>query len=120
MALTYTRQILSGSTNGRPIEVSAIASPGTTIHTVAATATNAREETYLYAVNGATADQPITVEFGGTATSDQIVYTVPSRDGLHMLVPGISLTATSSIVRAFSTGTATESLRVSGWVNRAT
>lgn len=120
MALTYSRQIFSGSSNGLPIEVSAVSSPGTTIHTVGATATSAREEIILYMTNGATVDQPVTVELGGTSTKDHIKATIPSRQGLQLMVPGISLTATSSIVRAFSTGTATETLRACGWVNRAT
>jgi hypothetical protein len=30
---TFSKQILSGSTNGRPISISASASPGTIIHT---------------------------------------------------------------------------------------
>lgn len=119
MALTYTRQILSGSTNGRPIAVAGTSSPGTTIHTVGATATNSREEVYIYAHRLATgADLRLTCEFGGTATQDRIDLDVVDGDGLHVVVPGISLTATTSIVRAYATGAGL--LAVGGWVNRAT
>lgn len=118
MALTYSKQILSGSTNGRMIEVNASASPGTTVHTVQATATTSREEVYLSAMNSATANAIVTIEWGGTGTADQIVDTIAPNSGLRLLVNGISLTATSSIVRAFAT--ATGLLRVIGHVNRVT
>ena len=123
MALTYSRHPFSGSTDGRPIEVAAIGSLGTTIHVVQSAATDAREEVHLYANNratGATATMPLTIEFGGTATTDHIITHLPSRDGLYLIIPGISLTATTSIVRAFTTGTATDAITIAGWVNRAT
>jgi hypothetical protein len=119
MALTYTRQLLNGGSNGKPISVDATASPGTIIHTVEPTATNAREEIYLYAHLMATSDQRLTVEFGGQATQDHIVQDLVDGDGLHVVVPGLNLTATTSIVRAFATGGAGE-ISISGWVNRAT
>lgn len=120
MALVYSKQLLSGSTNGRMIEVNNTTSPGTTIHTVVATATVAREEVYLYAMNGdtATGGQVLTVEWGGTGTADQIKLTVPSEDGLYQVNPGMAFTATTSIIRAFAT--ATGMFRIGGWVNRAT
>jgi len=123
MATVYSKQILSGSTNGRMVEVNASASPGTTIHTVQATATTSREEVWMYVVNSATATtatgtHQITVELGGTGTADHLVYSVPAQNGLHLLVPGVTFTATTSIIRAF--GTATGIHHIAGWVNRAT
>lgn len=120
MALVYSRQLLSGSTNGRPIEVATIATPGTTIHTVQATGTDAREEVHLFAANRDTTAMPLTIEHGGTATTDLITSFIPALAGWFRIDPGISLTATTSIIRAFTTGTATDSLVLSGWVNRAT
>ena len=120
MALTYTRHPLSGSTNGRPIEVAAVATPGITLHTVQATGTDGREEVHLYAANRSTATAPLTIELGGTATTDQIMLHLPSQTGFDLIVPGISFTATTSIVRAFTTGTATDAIAIAGWANRAT
>ena len=120
MALVYSRNPLSGSTNGRPIEVAATGSLGTTLHTVQATATDAREEVHLYAVNRSTASAPLTIELGGTATTDQILTFLPSQAGFDLVIPGISFTATTSIIRAFTTGTATDAITIAGWVNRAT
>ena len=120
MALVYTTQLLSGSTNGRPIEVGTVATPGTTLHTVQATGTAAREEVHLYVANRSTATAPVTIELGGTATTDQIMTHIPSQAGFHLVIPGISFTATTSIIRAFTTGTATDAITIGGWVNRAT
>lgn len=121
MALTYSRQILSGSTNGRPISIAATASPGTTIHTVQATATDSREELYLQAINDATATSGtrlLTVEYGGTSSGDQIPINVGAGEGVWRIIEGGNLTATSTIVRAYATGA--NEFRVIGWVNRAT
>jgi phosphoribosylformimino-5-aminoimidazole carboxamide ribonucleotide (ProFAR) isomerase len=119
MALVYSRHPLSGSTNGRPIEIATVATPGTTLHTVQATGTDAREEVHMYVANRATATMPVTIEFGGTATTDQILAQIPAQAGLDLVTPGLSLTATTSIVRGFTTGTATDAIAVLGWVNRA-
>lgn len=120
MALVYSKQLLSGSTAGRMIEVNNTTSPGTTLHTVQATATVAREEVYLYAMNGGTATtgHTLTVEWGGTSSADNIVITIPGEDGLYQINPGMAFTATTSIVRALAT--ATGLFRIGGWVNRAT
>lgn len=119
MALQYTRQVLSGSTNGRPVSVVDDVAPGTTIHEVVATATTEREEIYLFAHMYATTDERVIVTLGGTATSDEIVMDLTDGDGLHVIVPGITLVATTSIVRAWATGGPGE-VAISGWVNRAT
>lgn len=121
MALTYTRQLLSASTNGRMITIGATSSPGTTLHTVGATATNAREEVYLQAINDATATSSIrmlTVEYGGTSSGDQIIVNVGAGEGVWRVLEGGNLTATTSIVRAFATGA--NEFRVMGYINRAT
>ncbi len=113
----FTKQILSGSSNGRPIEIVATSSPGTTIHTVAATATNDREMAYLYAMNAAATDMLLSLELGGTATTDLLEITITARDGPILVSPGIAFTATTSIIRAFAT--ATGGLAVAGYINRS-
>jgi len=120
MALTYSKQILSGSTNGRMVEVNNLTSPGTTVHTVQATTTNGIEEVYLYAMNAGTATSPsrLTIELGGTGTADHVIVDLAEMDGLNYLVPGVSFTATTSIIRAFAT--ASGIFHLAGWVNRAT
>jgi hypothetical protein len=46
---TFSRQLLSGSTNGREIPVAATATPGTLLHT-GVTGTTAFDEVYLWGV----------------------------------------------------------------------
>ena len=50
---TFSKQLLSGSTNGRPIAVSASATPGTIIHT-SQSGTSGIDEVWLYATNTST------------------------------------------------------------------
>ena len=110
----YSKRQLSGSTDGRPIAVAATTSPGTALHT-AATATGTIEEVNLKITNTATGVRQITLEWGGTATSDNILFTVPAQDGLFVLTAG-ELIANSLVVRGYAT--ATGGLNVVGHVNR--
>ena len=109
----YEKQILSGSTNGRPIAVAATSTPGTTIHT-AVSGTDDIDEVWLYALNTSTSAVKLTIEFGGTGTSDKIEVTLaPGRP--TAIVNGIPL-QNSLVVRAFA-GT-TNVINVYGFVNR--
>ena len=114
---TFSKQLLSGSTSGRPIEVVSTTSPGTTIHTVGATATSDREMIYLYAVNSAATDMLLSLEMGGTATTDLLEITITARDGPILVSPGVALTATTTVIRSFAT--ATGGIALMGYVNRS-
>lgn len=111
---TFSKTLLSGSTNGAPISVSASATPGTVIHT-AQSGTSGLDEVWLYSQNSGSASVKLTVEFGGTATKDQIEISVPGESGLVLVVPGLVLN-NSLVVRAF-TSTANV-VALSGYVNR--
>jgi hypothetical protein len=111
---TYVKRFLSGSTNGRPIRVAATGTGGTTLHT-AGTGTTNYDEVYIYAVNVATSNVDLTIELGGTTSSDGIPFTVPSRDGLYTIIPGLPLN-NGLIVKAFVS--ATDSINIVGFVNR--
>lgn len=114
---TFSKQLLSGSSNGRPIEIVATSSVGTTIHTVQATATTAREMLYLWALNYAGTDHLLSLELGGTATTDRMDINITTGDGPILVCPGVAFTATDTIIRGFST--ATVGLQVFGYVNRS-
>lgn len=114
---TYAKIILSGSTNGRPIAITNTAATGTIIHTSAtATGNNNADEVYLWANNHATTSGPhrLTVEFGGTSGTDQMVYDIFPGEHI-MVVPGVPLNA-GLVVRAFAT--ASTLFNVYGYVNR--
>ena len=111
---TFTKQILSGSTNGASTLVAATSSPGTTIHT-AISGTSGLDEIWLYADNSSASTVKLTVEFGGTAEKDQIELNIPGESGLVLVVPGLVLN-NSLVVRAFAA--TTNVISISGYVNR--
>lgn len=89
----------SGSTDGLGIKVAATSTPGTLIHTAHATSADLLE---VYAYNSDTADRELTLEWGGTTSPDHhIKQTIPAKDGLHLVVPGLLLT-NSKVLRAFA------------------
>ena len=111
--MTISRQLLSGSTNGRGVKVAATATPGTTIHTAHATSL---DEVWLWCVNSDTAARKLTVEFGGTTSPDDLIeVTIPAESGLVLVSPGWTVTG-SVVVRAFAA--TANVLVVTGYVNR--
>lgn len=117
---TFTRETLSGSTDGRGIKVVATASPGTTVHTGPSVATTFHE-VWLYASNPDIADHVVTVEWGGTSNpDDRIVLLVPAYSGLRLLAPGTPLkgNATPLVIKAFAD--IANKVTVHGYVNALT
>lgn len=115
---TFSKQILSGSTDGKQILVSATATPGTTIHTGSTTVATL-DEIWLYAVNTSATSVKLTIEYGGvTSPNDHIEQTIAPESGLVLVCPGLIIkgNATALIVRAFA-GT-TNVIAISGYVNR--
>lgn len=110
----YTGAPLSSSTNGRPIPVAAISTPGTVIHTAGA---SGFDEIYIWANNVTTAAATLTLEFGGTSNpGDRLVntFSIPPNSIPIPIALGQRLTG-SVIVRAFS-GTAS-AINITGYVN---
>jgi hypothetical protein len=117
---TYTKEVLSGSTDGAGILVAATASAGTTIHTASTVATNF-DEVWLYAVNTDTTARKLTIEWATTtAPNGNIEFTVQPENGLYLIVPGLVLkgNATPLVIRAFAATANT--IVVHGYVNRIT
>jgi hypothetical protein len=100
---TFTKQILSGSTNGRPILVDQTAiATGTTIHT-GSTTTATLHEVWLYAMNSSASNVKLTIGWGGTTDpNDLIELTVLPEAGLVTVAPGMLIkgAATALIVKA--------------------
>ena len=114
---TYSKELLSASTNGLGILVVATSTAGTLIHT-AVTGTTDLEEIWLYAVNAHSADIKLTLEWGeATEPTGNIEITVPTEAGLMLLVPGLLL-QNSLVLKAFA-GTASE-IVIHGYANRIT
>jgi hypothetical protein len=114
---TYSKVLLSGSTNGKQIKVVETATAGTTIHT-AVSGTSSLDEIWLYAINSSASNVKLTIEWGeANAPDGNIEVTIPAEDGYMLVVPGLLL-QNSLVVKAFA-GTANVIL-INGYVNRIT
>lgn len=101
MAQAFTKNKLSGSTNGKGIKVVQTATAGTTIHT-AVSGTTSFDEVFLYAYNGHTADVVLTIEWGEATVPDgNIIVTIPFKQGRFLVVDG-RLINNSLVIRAFA------------------
>jgi hypothetical protein len=116
---TFTKTLLSGSTRGRGIEVTASATPGTTIHATG-TASATIDEVWLYAYNNDSSARLVTLEFGGTTSPDDLIrVTVPAQSGLVLVTPGLVLTGTGASATTVSAFAAAASVvTIHGYVNR--
>lgn len=112
---TYTKQVLSGSTNGRFIDIAATSSPGNTIHTAHSTSI---DEIVLCAVNDDTVDRTLYIQFGDNA--DVLPFTVPTGSGVIFIMPQEAhcVLTNSLVVRAYADSA--NKIWVGGCVNRIT
>ncbi len=92
--MTFSGNVLSGSTNGRPILVAATAiGTGTTIHT-AGTGTTGFDEITLFVTNTDTSDRTLTIGWGGTTDPNDLVLktvTIPALSGPIPIITGMRL-----------------------------
>lgn len=116
---TVVKRKLSGSTDGKAIKVVQTATAGDTIHTaVAGTTAGTFDEIWLWAYNGHTAAVVLTLEFGGATVPDQnIVVTIPNKEGLVCIVPGLIL-QNEMVVKAFAA--TANVITITGYVNSMT
>tara|TARA_R110002096_G_scaffold89336_2_gene203391 strand:+ start:302 stop:658 length:357 start_codon:yes stop_codon:yes gene_type:complete len=101
-----TRVGLSGSTDGALINVAATATVGTLIHTATTQTSNSRfDEVWLFASNSHSGAVNLTIEIdiANSATSKFIV-SVPTNDGLYVVLPGISVHNAKRITAFAATG----------------
>lgn len=113
---TFTKTLLSGSTNGKAVKVAATATAGTTIHT-AVSGSASLDEVWLYAHNSSSATVKLTLEWGeATAPDGNIEINLAAEGtGLVLVSPGILL-QNSLVIKAFA-GTANV-VTLTGYVNR--
>lgn len=114
---TFTKVLLSGSTNGRPILVAQTATPGTLLHTAVA-GTTSIDEVWLWVTNTGGAAVTLTVEWGGvTDPNDLIVktYSIAANSAPVLIAPGLPMNNTL-VIRAFAS--TANILIATGFVNR--
>ncbi len=109
---TFTKELLSASTNGQPIAVAAVATPGTLIHTDPGVA-NEFSEVWLYASNVGTVDRLLTVELGGVGVGNEMKYAIPAEETVAVLL-GHPING-GVLVRAYAD--VAGEVNIAGWVN---
>ena len=116
---TYTKVLLSGSTQGQPVTVVQTASTGTTIHSTG-TSASVIDEIWLYANNTSTSPVLLTIQFGGTASpQNSKPITLSPQSGDVLVIAGLPLTGTGSAANTVYAFAATASvITISGYVNR--
>lgn len=113
---SIVKNLLSTSANGLGIAVAATSSPGTTIHTATAVS-NTMDEVYLFANNIDTSPRILTIEFGGTSTSDLRTITLPVGGGDTLVLAGCPLSG-GVVIKAYAD--ATNVVNIIGYVNTIT
>jgi hypothetical protein len=118
---TFSKVLLSGSTQGKAIKVAATASTGTTIHATG-TSSSIIDEVWLYAYNSSASAVTLTIQYGGTtAVDNDIKLSIPATAGLTLVVPGLTLTGTGSAANTVAAYAGTTNvITISGYVNRIT
>lgn len=134
MPITINKILLSGSTDGRSIGVTATQGVTyNTIHTAQSGATSTIDEVYLYAVNNFSETLWLALEIGSSQTQNTMMVDIPAKVGPQLVLPGLlllgSATAANDIVAyvgnpgGLSQSLATSGntpLSVYGYVNRIT
>jgi len=115
---TFSKIVLSGSTNGVPILVAGTAiDAATTIHTSHATSL---DEVWLWVTNTDSSARTISITCGGNTDPDNLVIdalSLPAGQSMLLLVPGLS-TTNSKVWAAFAS--VTNVITITGYVNRIT
>lgn len=115
---SFSKAVLSGSTNGKGIKIVAVATAGTLLHTGSSTSTDLHE-VWIWLQNNNTADVIVTIEWGdATAPDGNIIKTIPTKSGLYLMIPGLILqgNATPLTVRAFAS--VANVVTATGFVNK--
>jgi hypothetical protein len=118
---TFTKVLLSGSSQGKAIKIAETTSGsnGTTLHATGISSTTI-DEIWLYAYNSSSTAVVLTIQWGGiTAVDNEYKISIPATSGLTLVVPGLILTGdgtNATTTRAYA-GT-TNVITVSGYVNR--
>jgi len=115
---TYSKEKLSGGTNGKNISVTGTSSgAAVTIHT-AGSGTSNKDEIWVYACNTSASAVVLTVMYGGTTDQDDYVELELAADsGMTLIIPGFLLD-NSLIVKAFAA--TANVININGYVNRIT
>ena len=114
---TYSKIVLSESTDGVGILVDDDATAGKLIHEGSGTAAD-YDEVWIYAANYDAAERKLTIEYGTASAGGIIEQTITTEAGLTLVIPGLILVGAGSpsVIAAFAA--TTSSIQLFGYVNR--
>lgn len=117
---TFSKNILSGSTNGRPIAVTATGVSTTLIHQGPVT-TSSFDEIWLYACNPTTSDVMLNILLGGTNFTSDIIFEgiIEAYSGNVLVIPGLIVKGDgSSGVQLLANVSVASGVNLIGYVNQ--
>ena len=117
---TFTKSLLSGSTDGMGVKVASaytpMTVPGTTVIHQAVSGTSSLDEIWLYAINTSASDVTLGLQWGGGSMPDDVInITLPAYGGLTMVAPGLLLNNSQTVYAGAST---LNVVMIHGYVNR--
>lgn len=113
---TFSRQLLSASTDGLPVVVAATASPGTLLHTAVGGA--GRDEVFIWVANVTGGPATLSVQWGSTSDPAGMAckgLSIPPNGPPVPIMVGQTI-ANAQEVRAFSD--TASALNITGYINR--
>jgi hypothetical protein len=116
----YKKDFLSESDGGIPIKIGASVTPGTPIHSTDNFPLNI-DEVWLYANNSSGSAVTLTIEYGGTASPDNLItFSLPASSSMTKIIPGMIISANSNFessnISAFAS--TADVVTVMGFVNK--
>src|SRR3990172_2475974 len=99
----YSAIVLSGSTDGQPIQVAATGTPGTVVH--AASASPTIDLVWLWASNVTGSDVILTVEFGTAGAAFEVDQKITANDN-ELVLAGVPLTNSKTVKVYAASGSA--------------
>lgn len=115
---TIVKRVLSASTDGVPITVSATVAK--LIHTTSSLTTTI-DEVFIYASNSSTNSVTINVEINGSASQVISHEVLPKGEGFQLVVPGITFQGQGTSGVAISVQASSSNvINITGFVNRIT
>ena len=112
---TFSKNTLSESVDGKGIVIaSTTAQSGTDVHTATSNVGDF-DEVWIYAANSHTTSVTLTLEFGGTDSSQRITQPIDPAAGLFLVVPGFVI-ENGAVISAYTSSAS--KISIYGYANR--
>ena len=116
---TYSKQLLSESTNGKAINITATLSATTLIHTTQSSL-SVLDEVWLYATNATTSDIMFNLLYGGTNFTNDVLFegVIEAYAGNVLVCPGVIARGDDATGFSIYGNSSVSGVNVFGYVNR--